>query len=141
MKKEKLILSFVAVVFGLLAAGGIFYILQAAKTTPTNNTNIIALASPTPTPIPSVFLTIDRPKDEEVVTGKILTISGKTASNAVIAIITDSSEDVITPASNGNFSATVKIDNDQNIIQITAIAPNGESVTVNKTVTYSQEEF
>lgn len=141
MKKEKLILSFIAVVFGLLAAGGIFYILQAAKPTPANNANIASLPSPTPTPIPSVFLTIDRPKDEEVVTGKILTISGKTASNAIIAIVTDSSEDVITPALNGNFSATVKIDNDQNIIQITAIAPNGESVTVNKTVTYSQEEF
>ncbi|MBI4096536.1 MAG: hypothetical protein HY425_02335 [Candidatus Levybacteria bacterium] len=141
MKKEKLILSFIAIVFGLLAAGGIFYILQAAKTVPANNANIASLISPTPTPIPSVFLTIDRPKDEEVVTSKILTISGKTVSNAVIVIITDSSEDVITPASNGNFSATVKIDNDQNIIQITAIAPNGEQVTVKKTITYSQEEF
>ncbi|OGH18127.1 MAG: hypothetical protein A3C22_02835 [Candidatus Levybacteria bacterium RIFCSPHIGHO2_02_FULL_37_10] len=141
MKKEKLILSFIAVLFGLLVAGGIFYLLQAAKTVPSNITKIDPVVSPTPTLIPSVFLILDRPKNEEVVTDKVLTISGRSAGNAAIVIVTDSFEDVIMPALNGDFSATVKIDNGQNIIDVTAIAPNGESVTIKKTVTYSQEEF
>ncbi len=141
MKKEKLILSFVAVLFGLFAAGTAFYLFQSTKiVTPTNSKTII-IASPTPPPPPAIFLTVDRPKDEEVVKSKILVISGKTSSNAVVSVITDSSEDVITPTANGDFSTTVTIGDNQNIIQIISIAPNGESVTIKKTVTYSQEEF
>ncbi len=141
MKKEKLILSFIATLFGLLVAGVLFYLFQATKTITPNNTKTISFVSPTPTSIPSVFLTVDRPKDEDVVTSKILVISGRSTSNAVIIIMTDSFEDVITPSGSGDFSTTVSINDGQNIVEIIAIAPNGESATVKKTVTYSQEEF
>jgi len=70
-----------------------------------------------------------------------LIVSGKTQSNAVIIVVSDSSEDVITPSANGNFSTTVNLDSGQNILEIISIAPNGESITSKKTVTYSQEEF
>lgn len=141
MKTEKLILSFIATIFGLLVAGIVFYIFQATKTITPNNTKTIAFTSPTPTPVPSVFLTVDRPKDEEVVNSKILVVSGKTTANAVVIVITDSSEDVITPSTSGDFSTTVNLSEDQNVLEIIAIAPNGESIRVKKTVTYSQEEF
>ncbi|MDP2585737.1 MAG: hypothetical protein Q8P29_02550 [Candidatus Levybacteria bacterium] len=142
MKKEKLILSFIATLFGLLVAGIAFYLFQATKTVPnTTTTKTISITSPTPTRYPSISLTLDRPKDEEVVNSKILIVSGKTQSNAVIVVITDSSEDVITPSSKGDFSTTVNLDDGQNILEVIAIAPNGESVTSKKTVTYSQEEF
>jgi hypothetical protein len=141
MKKEKLILFSVAVLFGLLVAGLAFYLYQTTKVVPESNTKIISFTSPTPTGLPSISLTLDRPKDEEVVNSKVLIVSGKTASNAVVAVITDSSEDVITPSANGDFSTTVNLDNDQNILEVTAIAPNGESTTIKRTVTYSQEEF
>jgi len=141
MKKEKLILSFIATLFGLLVAGVLFYLFQATKTITPNNTKTISFVSPTPTSIPSVFLTVDRPKDEDVVTSKILVISGRSTSNAVIIIMTDSFEDVITPSGSGDFSTTVSINDGQNIVEIIAIAPNGESATIKKTVTYSQEEF
>ncbi len=91
--------------------------------------------------MPSIFLTLDRPKDEEVVNSKILLVSGKTSSNAVVIVITDSLDDVMTPSSNGDFSTTVNLDEGQNILEITSIAPNGESITKKRTVTYSQEEF
>ena len=142
MKKEKLILSFIATLFGLLVAGIAFYLFQATKTVPsTATTKAISTTSPTPTRSPSISLVLDRPKDEEVVNSKILIVSGKTQSNAVIVVITDSSDDVIAPSSKGNFSTTVNLDDGQNILEIIAIAPNGESVTSKKTVTYSQEEF
>lgn len=143
MKKEKLILSFVATLFGLLVAGVAFYLFQATKTVPdtTNTTKIISLASPSPTPSPSISLTLDRPKDEEVVDSKVLIVSGKTATNAVVTIITDSSDEVITPSAKGDFSTTVNLDDGQNILEIIAIAPNGESITLRRTVTYSLEEF
>lgn len=141
MKKEKLILSFIATLFGLLVAGIAFYLFQATKTVPNTTTKTISFASPTPASPPSISLTLDRPKDEEVVNSKVLIVSGKTQSNAVVVVITDSSDDVITPSAKGDFSTTVNLDDGQNILEIIAIAPNGESVTSKKTVTYSQEEF
>jgi len=140
MKKEKLILCFIATLFGLIIAGIAFYLFQATKTVP-NATKTISLASPTPTPLPSISLTLDKPKDEEVVSSKVLVVSGKTQSNAVVAVITDSSQDVITPSANGDFSTTVNLNDGQNILEVIVIAPNGESIASKKTVTYSQEEF
>lgn len=141
MKTEKLILSFIATFFGLGFAGLAFYLFQTTKTITPQNTKIISFVSPSPTPIPSVFLTIDRPKDEDVVNSKVLVISGKTTSNAVVIVMTDASEDVITPSLTGDFSTTINLDEGQNVLQIISIAPNGESVAIKKTVTYSQEEF
>lgn len=141
MKKEKLILSFIATLFGLLVAGIVFYLFQSTKTVPNTNTKTISFTSPAPTSPPTISLTLDRPKDEEVVNGKVLVISGKTQSNAVVVVITESSDEVITPSSNGSFSTTVNLDEGQNILEVRAIAPNGESVTSKKTITYSQEEF
>ena len=141
MKKEKLILSFIATAFGLLVAGLAFYVFQATKTITHINTKTISFASPAPTTAPSVFLTVDRPKDEEVVNSKILTVSGRSTNNAVVIIITGSSDDVITPSKSGDFSTTVNLSDDQNVLEIISIAPNGESIRIKKTVTYSQEEF
>ncbi len=141
MKKEKLILSFVATFFGLLVAGIVFYLFQATKTIPNTTTKTVSVASPTPVNSPSISLMLDQPKDEGVVDSKVLVVSGKTQSNAVIIVITDSSEDVITPSSNGNFSTTVNLDDGQNILEVISIAPNGESIKSKKTITYSLEEF
>ena len=141
MKKEKIILYFVATLFGLLVAGVVFYLYQTTRTVPSTTSKTISITSPTPTISPSISLVLDRPKDEEVVNSKILIVSGKTQSDAVIVVITDSSQDVITPSANGNFSTTVNLDDGQNILEVISIAPNGESVKSKKTVTYSLEEF
>lgn len=141
MKTEKLVLSFIATLFGLLVAGLAFYFFQATKTVTPNNTKTVSFTKPTPTSIPSVFLTVDRPKDEEVVSSKILVVSGRATSNAVVIVITETSEDVVPPAQNGNFSTTVNLGEGQNALEIISIAPNGESTRIKKTVTYSQEEF
>ena len=141
MKKEKLILCIIAVIFGLIVAGVAFYVFQTTRTISNTATKTISIAPVTPTSPPSISLTLDQPKDEEVVNNKVLIVSGKTQSNAVIIVVSDSSEDVITPSANGNFSTTVNLDSGQNILEIISIAPNGESITSKKTVTYSQEEF
>ena len=87
MKTEKLILSIVATIFGLIVAGIGFYLFQATKTIPPSSTKTVSFSSPTPTPVPSIFLTVDRPKDEEVVKSKVLVVYGKTARNLLITII------------------------------------------------------
>lgn len=141
MKTEKIILSFIATLFGLLVAGVAFYLFQTTKTVPNTNTKAASIISPAPTPLPSVSLVLDQPKDEEVVNNKTLIVSGKTQGNAIIIIILDSLEDVVTPAANGSFSTTVNLSDGQNVLEVISIAPNGESMRVKKTVTYSEEEF
>jgi len=141
MKKEQFILYLIATLFGLLVAGIAFYLFQTAKTPSNNPTTTVSIASPTPTATPSISLKVDRPVDEEVVDNKVLTVSGKTQSNAVVTVITDSSSDVITPDASGNFSTTVNLDDGQNTLEVISIAPNGESMVIKKTVTYSQEDF
>jgi hypothetical protein len=141
MKKEKLILCLFAVLFGLLVAGSIFYFFQATKTASNANTKTISFVSPSPTSTPAITLTLDAPRDEEVVGNKVLTVSGRTQSDAVIIVVTDSSEDVVTPLANGAFTTTINLDDGQNILEVFSIAPNGESISSKRTVTYSQEEF
>lgn len=142
MKKEKIILSSGAVLLGLVVAAGFFYFFQIAKT-PTPKTKIISIVSPTPTPtpIPSISLILDQPKDEEVTESKTITVSGKTRSDAVIAILINGVETITTPSLSGNFSTQITLSNGQNIIDAIAIAADGETKAIKKIVTYSEEEF
>lgn len=145
MKKEKIVLSFLAVLFGLLVAGGAFYLYQSTKVIPPSETKTISITPPSQvTKAPqnsSIFLAVDTPKDEEVIDRKTITISGKTIPEASIAIITASTDQVVTPARNGNFSTTAVLENGVNYIEILAIAPNGEEAKVTRTVTFSTEDF
>ena len=141
MKTEKVILSFIATLIGLVVAGGAFYFYESSKAVPASQVKTISLTAPSPTPKPSIFLSLDLPKDEEVFDKKVIAISGKTIPNAVVSIISDSYQDIITPSANGDFSTTMNIDDGQNFIEITAISPNGEDIKVLRTVTFSQEEF
>jgi hypothetical protein len=143
MKAERVILSFLAVIVGLIAAGGAFYLYQMTKVVPDkdNNLTLLPKVSVSPTPDKANLLTVDSPKDEEVITKKSITISGKTKTDATVIVTSEDNDEVIKPASNGNFSVTLSIPNGTTIIYITAIFPNGEEKTITKTVTFSTEDF
>lgn len=147
MKTERVILSFIAVVIGIFAAGIGFYFYQTSKKNaqPDKTKTIITVQS-TPTPTQkttdsSVFLTIDSPLDQSVVEKKVIQISGKTIANATIIISTDTEDQVITPATNGSFSTTVTIGNGSNLLEIRAIAPTGQEKKLTRVITYSTENF
>lgn len=142
MGKEKALLSFIAVFIGLLVAGVAFYFYENSKTIPSSEELKTAIAiSPSPTPKPTIFLTVNKPIDEEVVQKRIITVSGKTTNIATIVILTENAESLLSPTTAGDFSTTINIENGQNLIEITAIVPSGEKVKVLKTVTFSTEEF
>lgn len=140
MKQERVILSFIMVVIGLLVAGAAFYFYQTTKIVPTNSSALIKV-TPTETPKSTVFLSINTPINEEVVSNKTLIISGKTAPQATIVIVTNSGELVVNPSMQGDFSTTLTLENDQNLIRIHALLPNGEIAIVERTVTYSTNSF
>jgi len=144
MRIEKIILSLVAIIVGLAAAGVAFYLYQMTKTLPPSKTQTITIKnqiSPSPTPNAKNFLTIENPKDEFVTDKKIITISGKTEPGATIIITTENNDQIVNAAINGDFTLTTTIGNGTNIIQITAIFTDGEEKKVTRTVTYSTESF
>jgi hypothetical protein len=140
MKQERVILSFIMVLIGLLVAGTAFYFYQSSNKTPVV---IQAMVSPTPTNQKDndVTLVIDNPNDESVAGSKDLIVSGKTNPKATVLVITDSDQQVLTSSEKGDFKTTLTINNDQNLITIISILPSGESKQVQKTVTYSTSNF
>lgn len=141
MKQERIVLSFIMVLIGLLVAGAAFYFYQTTKVVSDKSSVNSTNSAPTPTPKPTVFLVLNEPTNEEVVSNKILMISGKTNPESTVIIITDSDQLVLSPSSQGDFSTTITLSGGQNLIRVRAISPNGETTSVQKTVTYSTESF
>jgi hypothetical protein len=143
MKQEKIILSFIAVLIGLLVSGAAFYFYQSAKVTSPNNANS-AFAKPTMTQKQNqqkMFLDLDKPTDESISANKTIVVNGKTLPNATIAIITYSDQEIVKSNGKGEFSTTITLDTDENIIEVKAISQNGESLDVKRVVTYSTQNY
>jgi len=141
MKQERVILSFVAVLIGLLAAGLAFYFYQSTKTISQSNQVTVNAPTPTPTPKPTIYISLNAPANEIVVTSKTLAINGMTNPDATIIIYTDSGQQVIQPTTQGDFSTTLTLDDGENLIKLMAILPDGETMSLQRTVTYSTEDF
>ena len=141
MKKEKTVLSLIAITIGLLFAGVAFYIYQYTKILPPVKTKTVSVNAPTPTSKPTIYLFLNEPSDEKIFAKKVITVSGKTESNATVVIMTKSDFDIVKPSSIGDFSTTINLDDGANIIKVTAIAPNGEEQTIERTVGFTIEDF
>lgn len=144
MKTEKVVLSIIAVLVGLIAAGIAFYFYQMTKIVPEQKAKPVAVApnnTPTPTPDTSNLISVATPSDEQVFDKKVITLTGKTSPNATIVVSSDTGDDVVTPAKNGNFSLSHTISDGTSIIEIIAIFANGEEKKVTRTVTFTTEKF
>lgn len=143
MKSERFILSFIALLIGLLVAGGAFYLYQSMKALPSpKDVLTVKPVKSSPTPDTSGdFITVETPADEAVVDRKIITIAGKTLPDTTIIVSSDTEDQVIKPASNGNYTLTQTIGDGVNILQITAIFPDGSEKKISRTITYSTESF
>lgn len=141
MKREKIILSASAALIGILVAVAGFFLYQSTKKVDPSEIKKITINTPSPTPQSGIFLTVDRPRDEEVVDERIITVSGKTIPGAKIVVLTEGSEEAAVAAGNGNFSTEITLELEENIIEIIAVAPNGEIAKLKRVVTYSTESF
>ncbi len=143
MKIEKIILSFFAVLVGLIAAGVAFYFYQMTKVLPPDKTqtSLTPTNHPSPTPNNGNLLIIDSPKNEAVSDKKTLSIAGKTAPNATIIVSSEDDDQVVKPAGNGNFSVTETLPDGTTFLQIKAIFADGTEKTMMQTITYSTASF
>ncbi|HWY80186.1 MAG TPA: hypothetical protein VNW29_07550 [Candidatus Sulfotelmatobacter sp.] len=144
MKAEKVILSFVAVFVGLIAAGVAFYLYQSTKVIPSDQTKpTTKQIGQAPSPINSNtdIFTVDTPQDEQVFDKKLLSIKGTTVKGATITISTADSDQVVQPADNGTYTLTQTIPDGTSVIEFTAIFPDGSQKKIDRTVTFSTENF
>jgi hypothetical protein len=141
MNKEKIILSFIALLVGLFVAVGGFFLYQKTKAISPNKITKIVATSPSPSPKEESFLKVDSPTDESVVASASVKVSGQTKPDAKILIVTQTTQQSADPTGTGSFSATVGVESGQNIIHIIATMPNGQTFTVKRTVTVSSENF
>ncbi|SRR5258708_4081105 len=143
MKVEKVILSFVAVFVGLIAAGIAFYLYQTTKVIPNQtkpSATQVAIQS-TPTPSNSDIFTVDTPQDEQVFDKKLITIKGTTIKGAVVTISTDDNDQVVQPADNGNFTLTQTIPDGTSVVEFSVIFPDGTQKKIDRTITFSTANF
>lgn len=150
MKQERIILSFIAALVGLACAGIIFFLYQGTRSTKLNSIKQVYVAkknsklpitSSAPLKTSSIFLKINQPENEQVFTKANLTISGQTLPSATVAILTASSQQIVAPDAKGNFADTLVLQNGENLIQIVAVATNGQEKVENITATYSLKQF
>lgn len=144
MSKEKVILSFIAVLVGLFVAGVAFFLYQSTKKIPETEKQFAQDVSPTPIKkknMDSFPLTIDAPKDGSVAEHKTITVAGKTDPHATVIISTELEDDVATPTTDGSFTTTVNLADGENQITITAIGEDGRETSVVRVVTFSTESF
>lgn len=145
MKAERVILSFIAILVGLFAAGVAFYIYQSTRSIPSQGAQPITIAKPTTAVTPvedkTSYLAVESPKDEEVFNKKTITVSGKTVAGATIIVASEDADQIVEPASNGNFTLTMTIPDGTSILKVTAVLPDGKETVVNRTVTFSTENF
>lgn len=141
MNKEKIILSISAIAVGALVAAGALFLYQSTKKIDPKDVKSISIEEPSPTPSSGLFLTIDTPNDEQITDENLIKVSGKTTPNAKIVILTATDEEAAIPSQDGSFSTEIGITQDENIIEIIAIAPNGDSVKARRVVSYTTEEF
>lgn len=140
MRIEKIILAIAGVVAGLFVAGIAFYIYQTTKTISPSSIKTITVQKPTPS-AENVPLAIANPADESVVASKVVQINGKTDSKATIVVTTDTTDTVVNPSANGDFSLTVTLDTGENRVIITAIMPDGTESQKTLTVTVTSQDF
>src|SRR5476651_501068 len=105
MKAEKVILSFVAVFVGLIAAGVAFYLYQTTKVIPDQSkpTSTKVAMQKTPTPAGTDIFTVDTPQDEQTFDKKLINVKGTTVKGAIVTVSTDDNDQVVQPADNGVY--------------------------------------
>ena len=143
MKAEKVILSFVAVFVGLIAAGIAFYLYQTTKVIPdqTKPSATKVAIQATPTPSGTDIFTVDSPQNEQVFDKKLITIKGTAVKGAIITVSTDDTDQVVQPADNGSFTLTQTIPDNTSVIELSAIFPDGTQKKIDRTVTFSTANF
>ena len=142
MNKEKLLLITGAVLIGIIVSASTFFIYQYSKRINEADIKKITIkGSDENENQASISLEVNEPMDEAVVDERVIKVIGKTSPNSTIVVVTEENEEGGVSAGNGSFSMDITLSDGENIIEVVAIAPNGEFIRERRIVTYTKEDF
>lgn len=140
MRKEMLF----AILFGLIVGLILTYGFYRARLAIGPRPNPVVTPSPgaqtSPSPSNNGQLTILSPEDELVQAERSTTITGKTLANSPIVILVNNDEDVTMSDSSGNFSQQRTLESGSNVIIVTVLDANGNSIVAERTVIVANTE-
>jgi hypothetical protein len=113
--------------------------LTSSPVTPTTNLTVQPTTDnriPITIPVSEIPLTISSPLPDAIITISSATIRGKTTPGADVSI---NEKDVIADA-NGNYNATIALDQGENLVIVTAVDPDGLVAEKEIVVTYDPGE-
>lgn len=139
MRKEVVIVILIGVIIGTIVAYGIYTAQTAIKRykgeAPSPST---LTSSPTPTPVLHT-LTISEPPNESISEVEKVTVIGRTSPEAVVTLIAEENEYLLTADDQGNFAVDVSLIGGANTIKVTAFDVTGNRAEATLTVVYSTE--
>lgn len=146
MKKEFILAIVIGFVLGLIITLGIWTANKSLKNLPTGTkdspTPTSAQNAPTPTTSQqptsnSMPLDITTPENESITDKSTTTVTGKTKPAAVVTIVYETGEKVISADTQGSFSTDITLESGYNQITVTATDANGVTVQKLLLVTYT----
>ncbi|MDP3998288.1 MAG: hypothetical protein Q8P89_01570 [bacterium] len=97
--------------------------------------------APTPIKTAEHLLTIEQPVDGAVVQDPNLVLSGKTAADSTVVIITGGETQIADIGASGNFNFNLTLPEGPTTIEVSSFAQNGEEQSASREVFYSKETF
>lgn len=140
MNKGLIWIVLVVVLVGGVVVAVVMQKKPAAIVTPVPVSSANPVFTPTPTPtavvVQKISLSISTPKSGVTVSTATLAVNGKTVAGADVSV----GDLEVKADASGNFSATVTLDEGENILTVVAVDANGDSAEQELTVTYTPVE-
>ncbi|MCH7951436.1 hypothetical protein IH980_01680 [Patescibacteria group bacterium] len=141
MRKELVIVIVIGILIGSIVAYGIYTAQTAIKQYQLQKISVEDQPKAEPSPQITHTLTITEPTNESISDQEEITVVGKTTPNAVITIIAEENEYLLTADGEGNFTAEISLVGGANEITITAFDNDGNRAEQLITVVYSTAEL
>ncbi len=136
MNKDTVVASIIGFGLGLVAAIALWVVPRVLpknlNTSP--QPSAVSQTSTSASPLPELTagsLVVRNVKDSEIVVSKEYQIEGSSPKAKYIVVITPTQSQVLTPDTNGNFSAALELNEGNNTIVVHTLGESDDSLTVN----------
>jgi hypothetical protein len=138
MKKEIIIAILIGLALGLFITYGIY---QARTGLSDRSIDPNLITQPTSDTPFSGELALNSPLDESVQNENTVSVSGTTLPNSFVVVFVGNNETITHSDDSGNFSVEVELEDGGNVVTVFVIDEDGSSLSVERTVTVTDETF
>lgn len=147
MRKEVIIAIIIGFALGLVITFGVWTANRAIKETAPQKEEFagqeaeVEEATPTPTTVTELFLTINSPENNSISDQEQIKVKGETKPQAVVVVIYQEGEKILEADENGDFETEISLTGGANEIEISAHDQEGNEANQILTVVYSTAEI